>query len=85
MDCLVDFLEIMNLMDKCLNLRGTPCPLNFVRCCLELEHLINNQRLQVDIDKGDPEEMVLLGLRDKGYKVQIIINESDWIRFIVTS
>ena len=72
-------------MHKYLDLRGTPCPVNFVRCRLEIEQLIQNQTLQVDLDKGEPEEMVIPALRDEGYDVKIILVESNWIRFIVTS
>ncbi len=70
-------------MYRYLDLRGTPCPVNFVRCRLALEQVNKNQILQVDIDKGEPQEMVLPALRDEGYDVQIILDESDWVRFNV--
>ena len=70
-------------MDKEINLRGIPCPMNYVRCRLEMEQLNHNQKLQVDLDRGEPEEMVLSGLKDQGYKIKIILQESDWIRFLV--
>ncbi len=70
-------------MHKYLDLRGTPCPLNFVRCCLELEKLKHHHILQVDIDRGEPEEMVLSGLCESGHNVNVILRESDWIRFTV--
>ena len=70
-------------MHKQINLRGTPCPINFVRCRLEIEKLNDNQNLQVDLDRGEPEIMVLSGLKDEGHKIQIILEESDWIRFVV--
>ena len=72
-------------MHKYLDLRGTPCPVNFVRCRLALEKLLEDQVLQVDLDKGEPEEMVVPSLRDEGYDVKIILIESDWIRFLVSS
>ena len=72
-------------MHKQINLRGTPCPINFVRCKLEIEKLNENQNLQVDLDRGEPEIMVLSGLKDEGYKIEIILEEVDWIRFVVIS
>jgi len=72
-------------MLKCIDLRGTPCPVNFIRCRLALEQLINTDVLQVDLDKGEPEEMVLPALTDEGYKIKVILVEADWIRFIVTA
>ena len=72
-------------MCKYLDLRGISCPVNFVRCKLALEKLTNSETLKVDLDKGEPEEMVLPALKDEGYKIKVILVKSDWIRFIITS
>ena len=45
-----------------LDLRGTPCPVNLVRCCLAIENLSFQDCLEVIIDRGEPEEMVISGL-----------------------
>ena len=68
-----------------LDLRGTPCPVNFVRCRLALEKLKIGNILEVDLDRGEPEEMVLSGLRKEGHQINIIHKESDWIRFTIAS
>ncbi len=70
-------------MSEYLDLRGTPCPVNFVRCRLALEELNQNNTLQVDLDRGEPEETVLSGLRKEGYEIKIIKVEDNWIRFLV--
>ena len=70
-------------MSEYLDLRGTPCPVNFVRCRLALEALNQNNSLQVDLDRGEPEETVLSGLRKEGYEIKIIQIEGNWIRFLV--
>ena len=70
-------------MSEYLDLRGTPCPENFVRCRLALEALNQNNTLQVDLDRGEPEETVLAGLRKEGYAIKIIQIEGNWIRFLV--
>ena len=70
-------------MSEYLDLRGTPCPVNFVRCRLALEALNKNNTLQVDLDRGEPEETVLSGLRKEGYEIKIIQIEGNWIRFLV--
>ena len=44
-----------------IDLRGTPCPLNFVRVSLALEKLDSKERLHVDLDRGEPELMVING------------------------
>ncbi len=68
---------------KQLDLRGTPCPLNFVRCCLAVEELEPNESLQVFLDRGEPESMVIPGLEDAGHLVEIIQEESSSISLLV--
>ncbi len=67
-----------------LDLRGTPCPVNFVRCRLALEQLHHNQKLQVDLDKGEPEQMVILGLEKEGHDIKIVLDETTWLRLLIT-
>lgn len=52
-----------------LDLRGTPCPLNFVRTKLRLEQLPPAQPLEVWLDAGEPIEQVPDSLRMAGYRV----------------
>ncbi len=66
-----------------LDLRGTPCPINFIRCRLLLEELSPNDCLQVDLDKGEPELTVIPGLKDEGHRVEVIDEGSTWIRLMV--
>jgi TusA-related sulfurtransferase len=68
-----------------LDLRGTPCPLNYVRSKLALERLAAGEVLQVDLDAGEPEQMVVMGLRGDGHTVDVHSLETSgavrlWIR-----
>ena len=54
----------------CLDLRGTPCPMNYVRARLALEGLSPGDWLQVDLDAGEPEETVTTSLRGDGHQVR---------------
>jgi TusA-related sulfurtransferase len=54
-----------------LDLRGTPCPLNYVRSRLALERLAPGDLLDVDLDAGEPERMVAEGLRGEGHAVAV--------------
>ena len=54
-----------------LDLRGTPCPLNFIRSRLALEKLAPGDRLDILLDCGEPEQMVVEGLRREGHAVQV--------------
>ena len=51
---------------KYLDLKSVPCPLNVVKIKLALEKLSNNEQLIVELDKGEPEEMVLNTLKKMG-------------------
>ena len=67
-----------------LDLRGTPCPLNFVRCRLALETLALNDSLKIDLDPGEPETTVIAGLREVGHDVVILKKEPEVITLMVT-
>ena len=49
---------------KYLDLKSVPCPLNVVKIKLALEKLSKNEQLLVELDKGEPEEMVLKNLKE---------------------
>tara|TARA_Y100001968_G_C19248361_1_gene663091 strand:- start:537 stop:794 length:258 start_codon:yes stop_codon:yes gene_type:complete len=55
-----------------IDLRGIPCPVNFIRCSLAVENLKENEYLRVDVDKGEPEESILSGLSKAGHVVKVI-------------
>ena len=69
--------------DQQLDLCGTPCPLNFIRCRLTLEKMAAGQLLQVDLDPGEPEEMVVPGLRRDGHQVQVERRADACVRLMV--
>jgi len=56
---------------KYLDLKSVPCPLNVVKIKLALEKLSKNEQLIVELDKGEPEEMVLNNLKNKNFKLVI--------------
>ena len=51
---------------KHLDLKSVPCPLNVVKTKLALEKLSKNEQLIVELDKGEPEEMVIKNLKEMG-------------------
>ncbi|WP_371734130.1 sulfurtransferase TusA family protein [Synechococcus sp. CCY 9618] len=59
-------------MTTALDLRGTPCPLNFIRARLALEKLPPGACLQIDLDQGEPQETVADGLRFEGHAVELV-------------
>ena len=63
--------------DASLNLRGTPCPINFVRTKLKLETMASGQILEVWLDAGEPIEQVPDSLRMEGYLIQSVDESKD--------
>ncbi|HBK96972.1 MAG TPA: sulfurtransferase TusA family protein [Microcoleaceae bacterium UBA10368] len=55
--------------DAQLDLRGTPCPLNFVRTKLRLEQMTPGAVLEVWLDAGEPIEQVPDSLKMEGYQI----------------
>jgi len=55
-----------------IDLRGTPCPLNFVRTKLRLEQMTPGALLEVWLDPGEPIEQVPDSLTMAGYQVEQI-------------
>jgi TusA-related sulfurtransferase len=69
-----------------LDLRGTPCPLNFIRTRLALEKIPQGAQLVVDLDRGEPEQMVVGGLRGEGHPVSVGPHPDslDAVRLVIT-
>ncbi|MGB0560944.1 MAG: sulfurtransferase TusA family protein [Spirulinaceae cyanobacterium] len=64
--------------DATLDLRGTPCPLNFVRTKLRLEQMPAGQTLEVWLDPGEPIEQVPDSLTMSGYTVRAIADQGEF-------
>ena len=66
-----------------IDLRGTPCPLNFIRSKLALEKIDSGAWLQVDLDAGEPEQLVASGLREAGHQVLLHTLEPGAVRLLI--
>lgn len=66
-----------------LDLRGTPCPINFVRAKLRLEKMVADQILEVWLDEGEPIEQVPDSLTMEGYCIEQIDQRSDFFAVYV--
>ena len=58
--------------DPPMDLRGTPCPINFVRTKLRLEQMSPGALLEVWLDPGEPIEQVPDSLSMEGYGIEAI-------------
>ena len=70
----------MREVPKVLDLESIPCPLNVVKCKLELEKLPVDETLIIHIDKGEPEEMVKKTLKKMKYFFKTIEENQNTIK-----
>ena len=66
-----------------LDLRGTPCPINFVRTKLKLAQLSAGEILEVWLDAGEPIEQVPNSLAMEGYTEQDIVEEGTFFKMTI--
>jgi len=64
--------------DAQMDLRGTPCPINFVRTKLRLEQLTPGAILEVWLDPGEPIEQVPDSLAMEGYLIEQVEDRTDY-------
>jgi TusA-related sulfurtransferase len=69
--------------DATLDLRGTPCPINFVRTKLRLEKMPPGSLLEVWLDGGEPIEQVPDSLTMAGFQVEKITDCTDYFSLFV--
>ncbi|ELS01585.1 putative redox protein, regulator of disulfide bond formation [Xenococcus sp. PCC 7305] len=69
--------------DALLDLRGTPCPINFVRTKLRLEQMPPNSVLEVWLDPGEPIEQVPDSLKMAGYQLEFVDDRQEFFALFV--
>ncbi len=69
--------------DDKLDLRGTPCPINFVRTKLRLEQMPPGALLEVWLDSGEPIEQVPDSLTMAGYSIEQIVAVASYYSLLV--
>ncbi|MHB8509054.1 MAG: sulfurtransferase TusA family protein [Candidatus Dormibacteria bacterium] len=67
-----------------LDLRGTRCPLNYVKTRLALDRLAPGGELEVWLDHGEPELQVPRSLQHDGHAVEVLPGVGAWVRLRVT-
>lgn len=68
---------------KRIDLRGTPCPLNWVKTKLRLEEMEPGMVIEVILDEGGPSENVPRSAAAEGHKVVEIVREPDGVRILL--
>jgi TusA-related sulfurtransferase len=73
----------MSNPDAQIDLRGTPCPINFVRTKLYLEKMLPGSLLEVWLDPGEPIEQVPDSLSMAGYQVEKVTDCSGYFSVLI--
>jgi TusA-related sulfurtransferase len=76
-------VSFLSTPDAQLDLRGTPCPMNFVRAKLRLQQMQPGSLLEVWLDPGEPIEQVPDSLTMAGYKVEQITDCTNYFSLLV--
>jgi TusA-related sulfurtransferase len=61
-----------------LDLRGTPCPINFIRSKLQLEKMSSGELLEICLDRGEPIEQVPNSLSMEGYNIEGVEDKGEY-------
>ncbi len=69
--------------DAKLDLRGTPCPINFVRTKLRLQQMTPGTLLEVWLDGGEPIEQVPDSLVMEGYAIEEVCDRGEFFAIMV--
>jgi tRNA 2-thiouridine synthesizing protein A len=56
-------------IDEILDLKGVPCPMNFVKTKLKLEEMETGKVLEVILDDGDPIKNVTASVKEENHKI----------------
>ena len=69
--------------DAHLDLRGTPCPINFVRTKLKLQQMSPDSLLEVWLDPGEPLDQVPDSLKMEGYGIEAMDDRDSFFALLV--
>lgn len=70
-------------IDQHLDLKGVPCPLNFVKTKLKLENMEAGSILEVVLDDGDPITNVTASVKEEGHQILKVEKTSEYWKLII--
>lgn len=75
--------EVKKISSTLYDLRGTPCPINFVKAKLKLEGMKDGEILELFLDDGEPIRNVPKSLENEGHKIEKIEQVGNYYRVVV--
>ena len=68
---------------RCLDLKGVPCPLNFVKTILTLEGMEAGSILEVLLDDGEPITNVTASVKEEGHQILKAEKASEYWKLLI--
>lgn len=70
-------------MNQVLDLRGIPCPINFVHTKLRLEEMNEGEVLEVYLDKGEPFSNVSRSIKEEGHEIIRVDRKEEFCLIVI--
>jgi len=70
-------------IDYRINLRGVPCPLNFVKTKLKLEAMSAGKVLEVELDDGEPITNVTASVKEEGHEILKVEKADEYWKLLI--
>ncbi|MFC1482681.1 sulfurtransferase TusA family protein [Candidatus Margulisiibacteriota bacterium] len=68
---------------KTIDLKGVPCPMNFVKTKVALEEIEPGEMLEVILDEGEPMINVPRSVKEEGHKIIKVIPDGNTFHLII--
>ena len=69
--------------DQTMDLRGTPCPLNWVKAKLRLEEMRSGQKLEILLDEGEPIQNVSRTIKSEGHRILQALSHDNYVQLLI--
>jgi len=66
-----------------INLKGVPCPLNFVKTKLKLETMGTGEVLEVELDDGEPITNVTASVKEEGHQILKVEKADEYWKLLI--
>ncbi len=66
-----------------INLKGVPCPLNFVKTKLKLEAMEAGEVLEVELDDGEPIINVTASVKEEGQRILKVEKVGEYWKLLI--
>lgn len=66
-----------------INLKGVPCPFNFVKTKLKLETMGTGEVLEVELDDGEPITNVTASVKEEGHQILKVEKADEYWKLLI--